>query len=67
MVEKDRQTVLKFYISIGFIIFSMAFGYDSYFVFVYALLIGLPLIILQVQHYTKKVAVKVGFAKKEEK
>ncbi|MEO0190056.1 MAG: hypothetical protein ABIL18_03650 [candidate division WOR-3 bacterium] len=67
MVEKDRQTVLKFYISIGFIIFSMAFGYDSYFVLLYALLIGLPLIILQIQYYTKKIEVKIGFVKREEK
>lgn len=54
MDEKDSQTILKFYISIGFIIFSMAFGYDSYFVFIYALCIGLPLIILQMQYYTRK-------------
>ncbi len=67
MNEKDRQTILKFYLSIGFIIFSMAFGFDSYFVFVYAFCIGLPLIILQIQHYGKKVGVKIYANKKEEK
>jgi len=67
MNVKNRETILKFYLSIGFIIFSMAFGFDSYFVFIYALCIGLPLIILQVQHYTKKIGVRIYSYKKEEK
>ncbi len=67
MDEKNRQRISTFYLGIGLIIFSMGFGYDSYFVLLYALIIGLPLIILQIQHYTKKIEVKIGFVKGEEK
>lgn len=59
IVKKNKGTVTKFYQSLGLIILSMAFGYDSYFLLIYGLIIGLPLIILQMQYYTKQFEIKI--------
>ncbi|MEO0162825.1 MAG: hypothetical protein ABIL39_12220 [candidate division WOR-3 bacterium] len=60
MNVKDKATVEKFYESLGLIIFSMALGYDSYFLLIYGLVIGVPLIILQMQHYIKRLQIKAN-------
>lgn len=59
MDKKDTKALLKFFLSTGFIIFSLSFGYDSYFVFIYTVCIGLPLVILQYQHYVRQKEAKI--------
>ncbi|MEO0143035.1 MAG: hypothetical protein ABIL70_03485 [candidate division WOR-3 bacterium] len=48
-----HQAVTRFYLSIALLIFSMALGYDSYFLLLYGFFIGLPLILLQMFHYKR--------------
>jgi len=49
------QATTRFYLSILLIIFSMALGYDSYFLIIYTIVIGLPLVLLQIGHYKKAI------------
>ncbi|MGB9721034.1 MAG: hypothetical protein ACPL28_06130 [bacterium] len=58
--KSHKQMISKFYVSITLLTFSMFLGYDSYFLLAYALLIGLPLILLQAQYYKKQQEVKVN-------
>lgn len=46
-----ERAISKFYISIFFLILSMAFGYDSSILFILTVVIGLPLILLQGVYY----------------
>jgi hypothetical protein len=57
--KSDYQTISGFYISVSLLIFSMVLGYDSYFLLVYALIIGIPLIFLQAQYYKKQQKINV--------
>jgi hypothetical protein len=58
MNKRDKQTISQFYFSIIIVIFSMALGYNSYFLLIYDIIVGLPLIYLQSQYYTKKLEMK---------
>ncbi|MGQ9702509.1 MAG: hypothetical protein ACUVQT_08670, partial [bacterium] len=49
--KKEKGSISKFYQSIGLMIISMILGYESYFLLIYAIVFGLPLIFLQVQYY----------------
>ncbi len=53
-MKKGNQNIKQFFFSIALLIFSMVLGYDSYFLLIYAIVIGLPLILLQAQHYNKQ-------------
>lgn len=52
----SKKGIVKFYLSVGLVVLSMVFGYESYFLLIYASIIGLPLIFLQLQYYNKQLA-----------
>ncbi len=53
-LKNGKQAIRQFFFSIALLIFSMVLGYDSYFLLVYATVIGLPLIVLQTMHYHRQ-------------
>jgi hypothetical protein len=66
----SSSDIARFYRSVMMLIFSMAIGYDSLFVLIYAAAIGLPLVLLQMRQNRRAAVdlpVKKGRQEKGEK
>lgn len=50
----SKKGIVKFYLSVGLVILSMVLGYESYFLLIYTIIIGIPLIFLQLQYYNRQ-------------
>lgn len=57
-LAKNKESISKFYLSVGLVIISMVLGFESYFLLIYAIIFGLPLILLQAQYYNKELEIK---------
>ncbi|MEO0185803.1 MAG: hypothetical protein ABIL22_03010 [candidate division WOR-3 bacterium] len=58
--QSHKQSISRFYFTTALVTLSMFLGYDSFFLLVYALVVGLPLIFLQAQYYKKQQEVKAN-------